>query len=121
MTHEQMLARFERALRQGGNTHTVQDVLRRLHEGKATSFGNDHDAVIVAEVIDAPQRRMCNYWIVAGDLHSCAAYQPQVDEWGRANGCNIATATGRMGWLRLQQTPLGADWKPVGIKFAKEL
>jgi len=119
VTSEQKLARFERALAYGGNTHNVADVLDRIGQQKAVCWTNG-DSVVVTEVIVSPQLRCLNYWIVAGDLFECADLQPSIDAWGIEQGCSMATATGRMGWLRLSKT-MGHGWKPAGVKFIKSL
>ena len=118
MTNEQKLRRFEKALAIGGNTHTVTDVLDRVREHRAVCWPNG-DSVIVTEVIVAPRMRMLNYWIVSGRLQECAEMQPAIDAWGVSEGCSIAIATGRLGWLRRQ--PLDPRWKPTSVKFIKDL
>lgn len=120
MTSEEKIARFERALAQAGNTHTIGDVMQRINEQKAVCWTTG-ESIVITEVMAFPRLRACNYWVVSGRLRECASLQPAIDEWARGEGCDVATATGRMGWLRLSQTPFGADWEPVGIKFVKDL
>ena len=120
MTDAERLCRFERALAFAGNTHTVADVMNKVRENRAKCWPNG-DSVVVTEVLVFPQLRACNYWIVSGNLHECAELQPEIDAWARREGCSVATATGRMGWLRLARTPLGEAWRPRGISFAKSL
>ena len=120
MTSEEKVRRFERALKQGGGTHTLGDVMTRLRERKAVCWNNG-DSCVITEVIVNPQLRACNYWIVAGDLYECAELQPDIDAWARSEGCTVATAIGRIGWLRLSKTPFGEPWKAVGVKFTKPL
>ncbi len=120
MTDGEKQRRFERALAYAGNTHTVPDVLDKLGAGRAQCWPNG-DSVVITEVIVFPRLRCLNYWVVSGDLYECAELQPAIDAWGIEQGCSIATATGRMGWLRLSQTPFGSAWKPAGVKFVKDL
>ena len=120
MTTEEKVRRFEKALAQAGNTHTVADVLDRIGEGKACCWTNG-DSVVVTEVLVYPRLRAVNYWIVAGKLQECAALQPDIDAWAVSEGCGIATATGRMGWMRVIKTPLGEGWRPAGIKYVRDL
>ena len=120
MTDAEKQRRFERALAYAGNTHTIGDVMDRVREHKAVCWPHG-DSVIVTEVIVNPRLRACNYWIVSGDLYECAELQPAIDAWAVEQGCSVATATGRMGWLRLSKTPFGSAWKPAGVKFVKEL
>lgn len=120
MTNDEKVRRFEKALAQGGGTHTLPDVLDRIGQGKAVCWTNG-DSVVITEVLVFPQKRVCNFWIVSGDLYECAELQPSIDEWARSEGCTVATAIGRMGWLRLSKTPFGEPWKAAGIKFTKPL
>jgi hypothetical protein len=120
MTNEQKVRRFEKALAQGGGTHSIADVLDRIGEGKACCWTNG-DSVVVTEVLMFPRLRAVNYWIIAGKLHECTALQPDIDAWAISEGCSVATATGRMGWLRLSQTPIGEGWHAAGIKYVKQL
>ena len=121
MTTEEKRARFERALAHAGNTHTIGDVMERVREGRARCWSNG-DTVVVAEVLEFPRKRVCNYWLVVGALPECVDLQPEINAWAVENGCSVATATGRMGWLHVTRTmPLGAGWKPRGIKFVREL
>ena len=120
MTNDEKVRRFEKALAQGGGTHALNDVLDRVRENRACCWTNG-DSVVVTEILVFPRLRAVNYWIIAGKLQECAALQPDIDAWAISEGCSVATATGRMGWLRLSETPLGAGWKPAGVKFTKSL
>jgi len=120
VTNEQKVRRFEKALAQAGNTHTIADVLDRIGEGKACCWTNG-DSVVVTEVLVYPRLRAVNYWLCSGKLQECAALQPRIDAWAVSEGCGIATATGRMGWMRVIKTPLGEGWRPAGIKYVRDL
>lgn len=114
------MRRFEKALKQGGGTHSIADVMDRVRDNRAVCWTNG-DSVVITEVIVNPRLRALNYWLTSGDLYECAELQPAIDAWGVEQGCSVATAIGRMGWLRLSRTPMGSDWKPVGVKFTKKL
>jgi hypothetical protein len=120
LSGEEKLARFEKALAYAGNTHTVADVMDKVRANRAQCWNNG-DSLVVTEVLVYPRRRACNYWIVSGDLHECAELQPAIDAWAVEEGCDVAVATGRMGWLRLTRTPLGAAWRRRGVQFVKDL
>ena len=120
LTNEQKVRRFEKALAQAGNTHTIADVMQRIEQNKACCWTNG-DSVVVTEVLVYPRLRAVKYWVVSGKLQECAALQPDIDAWAVSEGCSVATATGRMGWLRLSQTPIGEGWHAAGIKYLKEL
>lgn len=120
LTTEEKLRRLERALKLGGGTHTVDDVMQRVRENRAACWPNG-DSLIVTEVLAFPRLRACNYWIACGALQECLELQPVIDEWAIGEGCTVATAVGRIGWLNVTKMPLGTAWKPRGIKFTKEL
>ena len=120
MTNEQKVRRFEKALAQAGNTHSISDVMQRIEQNRACCWTNG-DSVVVTEVMVYPRLRAVNYWLVSGNLQECASLQPDIDAWAVSEGCSVATATGRMGWLRLSQTPIGEGWRAAGIKYLKEL
>ena len=51
LTPEEKMAKIARALKHGGGTHSLQDVLDGLLEGKYQLFEND-DGVCVTEIFD---------------------------------------------------------------------
>jgi hypothetical protein len=99
VTEDQRKARLERALLQGGPTHTLGDVADRIKDNRAQFWGRD-DGMIVTEYLQFPLMRMVNYWLVAGVLRDCLALQAEIDAQARADGCDFAVATGRRGWAR---------------------
>ena len=117
LTEAEKLARFERALHFAGDTHSVQDVIEKVREGRAQFFGND-DACVVAEVLSYPKLRAVNLWLVSGELQRCLALEDQIFDWGRENGCTVGTATGRRGWLRVAPT---VGWRLRAFSFYKPL
>jgi hypothetical protein len=120
LSDAEKLRRFEKVLKRAGDTHTVEDVVDKIHEGRAQCWANG-DSLVVTEVLVYPRLRACNYWIALGDLHECSDLQADIDAWAAGEGCSIATATGRMGWLRLARTPLGGAWRPRAVQFIKPL
>jgi hypothetical protein len=121
LSSEEKLRRLEKALEHGGGTHTVDDVMERVRENRAACWPNG-DSLVVTEVLVFPRLRAVNYWIASGNLQECLALAPAIDAWGIEQGCTVAMATGRMGWLKVAgKMPLAAGWRPVGVKFAKGL
>jgi hypothetical protein len=117
MSSEEKRARFEASLRYGGETHSVEDVVERVRKGLAR-YWEHRDGTIVSEVYDLPLKKVLNLWVLSGDLHDIIELEPQVCDWGRSEGCVMATASGRRGWGRVGQ-PLG--WRPHMFTFAKHL
>ena len=120
MTDDEKARRFERALALAGNTHTPADVIDKVRANRAQCWNNG-DSVIVTEILVYPRVKACNYWLLGGRLHECLELQATIDAWAKGEGCSVATATGRMGWLAVTKMPLGTAWKPRGVQFVKEL
>jgi hypothetical protein len=120
MTNDEKARRFERALALAGNTHTISDVMDKVRENRAQCWPNG-DSVTITEILVYPRLKACNYWLSCGNLRECLDLEPTINAWAIEQGCAIATITGRMGWLRLSQMPLGAGWKPQGIRLVKSL
>lgn len=117
LTDMQKRQRFERALELAGNTHTVADVLDKVREGRA-QYWESGDCTVVTEVLSYPRLKACNYWLVSGSLSDGEEMQRDIDAWAFEQGCSVATATGRMGWLRITKTrPIGGGWKARGVAF----
>jgi len=76
------------------------------------------DGVIIAEITQYPQWRAVNFWQIFGSLPDCLELDGPVSDWGRENGCTVATAAGRKGWGRVS-APLG--WRYHSHNFWKPL
>ena len=118
LTDAEKLARFQRALDQGGNTHTVADVFDKVRAGRA-AFWENGDGIAVTEVLVYPRLRALNYWLLSGVLRDVLAMEDEISAWGRENGATVATASGRAGWGRIGEPrgwiPRGRMWwKPLG-------
>lgn len=98
---------IERALREGGSTHTVEDVLRQIEAGKAQLWVRDN-ALIVTEIHETPRASILHFWLATGKMEPVLELHREVMEWGRTQGCDRATLTGRRGWLRVLA---GLGWR----------
>jgi hypothetical protein len=108
---------LEEALDYAGNTHSLRDVYDQIMAG-AAQLWTEEGAVLVTEVVDTPQKRVLRFWLAAGELESCLGLHRRVLEWGRAQGCEMATFTGRRGWERV----LGAEgWSPALTVMTREV
>jgi len=117
MSEEERRRRFERALHYAGDTHTVADVIAKVRKERA-KFWQEGDTVVVTELLDYPRLRAVNYWLVAGHLSDCFALQDQIEPWALEQGCSVAVATARSGWLRVCHR---FGWQLRAHQFAKEL
>ena len=95
------------ALRRGGDTHTVEDVLAQIEAGEA-QLHTWEDSVIVTEIHDTPRMRVCHFWLAAGKLDEVVSLSRIVLEWAKRQGCTRATMAGRRGWEMVLQSE---GWK----------
>jgi hypothetical protein len=96
-------AKIERALRQGGDTHTLDDLLDSVADGMAGWIESESgESVIVAEVSVSPRKRAAHAFVVAGDMHEVLhELQPRLHEFARQNDCTDLTCCGRVGWTQV--------------------
>jgi hypothetical protein len=113
VTEEKLKARLEEALRRGGPTHALPDVVAMIKAGIAQCWPND-DGIVITELWERPLCKIVNYWLIAGRLDACLAMEPQIDRWAVSEGCSVKLACGRPGWARLAP---GLGWRPYGGTF----
>jgi len=105
------------ALEHAGGTHTIEDVLDQIRRGTAQIWTNE-DACIVSEVHDYPRKRVLNFWLATGALPAVIALSREVLAWGKRNGCESATLTGRRGWEKVLATE---GWSPMLSVMGREV
>jgi hypothetical protein len=121
LSSEEKRSRLEKALALGGDTHTLADVVQLIRDGKA-QYWEHGDGTVITELHDFPCRKAVHYWLVSGRLRDCLALEHDVNPWAIEQGCTVATAVGRRGWLG----PLGKTgwraaptlnlWKPLTLE-----
>ncbi len=107
---------LKRALERSGGTHTLQDMIDQIENERAQIWCNE-DACIVTEVNDTPRKRVLHFWLATGDLDAVIALSGKVLVWGKEQGCDMATLTGRRGWNKT--APQG--WTSVMTVMTREL
>lgn len=113
----QKLERIAKALESGGCTHSLQDVLGGLREGRFQIFDNDH-GVCISEIIQTPQCRYLNCFVVAGQLPGVMELHNEVEEFAKANDCKWLETTARLGWEKVLP---GFGWKKARVVFIREV
>ena len=98
MTEQEIEEGLRKALERGGG-HTLEDVARLIRDGQAQLWAED-EAVLVTQIIDTPQRRELHFWLATGALDKVVDLSNRVLDWGRDNGCEHATLSGRRGWVK---------------------
>jgi hypothetical protein len=114
---EEIIRRIQKALHHGGDTHTWGDVKERIQDGRARIFYDDNGCWIV-EVMESPQKRWLNAWIVAGQLPEVMSLQAEVERYAKEQGCAFMEARCRPGW-KIVYPQYG--WSQTGIVIVKEI
>lgn len=114
---DRLLTKMKKALRLAGGTHEVSDVIYELNAGKMQSFATDN-AMVVTQIVQHPRKRELNVFLAFGDLDEVMSMQPQVEEFGRRNGCSFLAMSGRLGWTKVLPKH---GWTKVGVTYAVSL
>lgn len=113
---KELTKRLARALKLGGDTHTIEDIQQLVARGQMQCFVHGNSFVIT-EVINAPQKRYLNVFLVVGDL-SVLELHDEIQAFAKQAGCEFMQAYGRHGWAP-KNKHLG--WKPVETVFRKTI
>lgn len=82
-------------------THTEEDVFLMCATGQNGSrlwvFEN---SCAITEFQQFPQMKVCNLFLVGGDLEELLSKEPEISKFAKENGCSRLTGAGRNGWKR---------------------
>lgn len=98
-------------------THTIEDVHRRIDEGRAQVWVHQY-GTIITEIIDHPRLSELNYWIVAGDIGDCMKLIPHIEAYGRSMNVARSIGTGRRGFQKVLEKH---GWKLHAVTMVKEM
>ena len=79
--------RLKRALALGGNTHTIDDIKQAIDIGSMQCFVKG-DSFAITEVINAPQKRFLNVFLVVGDINILELHD-DVEAFAKQAGCDF--------------------------------
>ena len=101
MSDTEKRARIEKALRLGGNTHAVEDIVDLVRNRRAQLWEND-GGVVVTEVNAYPRKKAVHLWLIAGRMADCLALEPEIEAWAIGQGCTDRHRAGasRVGAVR---------------------
>lgn len=113
---------IERALAYSGGTHTYEDVVDMIADGRAMLWAGP-SAMCVTEIIEYPRKRVLNIFLAGGDAPQTLAEMerllPIVLDHAKQQGCAYAMFSGRRGWERTFLARTG--WTFPMITARKEL
>jgi hypothetical protein len=91
---------IESALAYSGGTHTFEDVVQGVTEGRMQAWINK-DSIAITEIIVFPRKKTLHGFLAAGNMRRILEMVPSAAEWGRQMGCTAFTLAGRKGWQRV--------------------
>jgi len=96
---DQIEAWIEDALDHGNNSHSFEDIIQGVAQGRYQFWQND-TCCVVTEVIDYPKRRVLHLFLAAGSMDGIRELEPEAVEWAKSIGCTALTLAGRIGWTK---------------------
>jgi hypothetical protein len=106
-----LITKVRKALHKGGDTHTIEDVLAALYEGRMQAFANDA-GIIVTELCATPRKKYINMFLAAGEMDAVKALAPRLIDFARENDIHHARAAVRPGFVPALKT---MGWRPTQI------
>ena len=91
---------IEAALEYSGGTHDFDDVRDGILSGKMQLWPGERSAV-VTEIVEYAKKRTLHVFLAGGDLDELLGGMGDAIAWGRAQGCNAMTLSGRRGWEKV--------------------
>lgn len=91
------------ALERCGGTHEWSDIVEGIHSTRMQLWANERAAAIT-EIVKFPRKTVLNVFLAGGELGQVMEMLESAKEWGRLQGCDTISMSGRRGWLK----PLGA-------------
>ena len=97
------------ALAYSGGTHDFEDVARGVSSAKMQLWPASNSCAIT-EIICYPKKKVLHVFLAAGEKQELVGMIDSAAAWGKSQGCESMTMSGRHGWLKV----LGNEgWKAV--------
>jgi hypothetical protein len=90
---------LDEALDYNGGDENIKGVWSRLLSGELLLL-TSHNAAIVLEPVEHPQRKILNFFLAGGDLEELMVMEAVVADYARSEGFDALSVFGRRGWLR---------------------
>jgi hypothetical protein len=108
---------IEAALKYSGGTHNFDDVRAAILESRMQLWPTANSCA-VTEIVEYARKKVLHVFLAGGDMDEVVGGIEIVADWGRAQGCQSMTMSGRRGWERV----LGkSGFRPVMIVMEKDL
>lgn len=100
LSTDEMIRRFQKALKVAGDTFDVSDIQERVRTGQCQTFQHG-DGVIVTEILKLPKCRLMNVVMAAGDLDDVMVAHDEMVAFAKQHSCAKIIMRGRKGWRRV--------------------
>lgn len=100
MDREALHARLRRALAFAGDTHTVEDVVQGVRQGRLQAW-TQGDSFVVTTITRSPQRAYLDVFLAVGSLDEVMSLQPKLEDFAKAHGLHALRMIGRKGWRKV--------------------
>ena len=107
---------IEAALEYSGDTHTFDDIVEGLAEGRMQLWPAPRGCM-VTEIVIYPRKKVLNIFLAGGELDQLLDMNSDMNAWAKQQGCTGGTLTGRVGWKKVLE-PMG--WKLIHSHYVKE-
>jgi hypothetical protein len=98
--------------------YTIEYLDWLLSSGQAKIWFAD-DAAVIAEIKTFPTgAKALDFLVVAGDVEQIVGLNPEIEEWGRMNGCAYGIIESRDGWQKIMKSH---GYTPFQLSLVKEL
>ncbi len=104
------------ALSKGGNTHDFVDIVDGIISGHMQLWPGK-EGCAVSEIVVYPNRKVLHVFLAAGKLEQITNMHEDAIKWGKMQGCDSMTLSGRAGWKKVLEDK---GWKQIQIVLAKE-
>lgn len=107
------VAMIQSALDQGGNTHSVDDVIEGVGRGDYQWWAGKN-SVCVTEIVEFPQKKGFNFWLAGGDVvELMQEIEPVAAAFGKDNGCvfSYGSLVDRPGWDKVVPDGYEKGWR----------
>lgn len=88
------------ALNRCGGTHEWEDIIEGVAAGYMQLWCNQ-EAAAITEIVKFPRKTVLNVFLAGGDMDQLLEMLESAKHWGKLQGCDAISMSGRRGWLRV--------------------
>lgn len=104
------------ALDVGQNTHDFKDIVDGVLSGHMQLWAGEEGCAIT-EIVVYPNKKVLHVFLAAGKLEQITKMHKDAVEWGKTQGCDGMTLSGRPGWKKILKKE---GWEQQQIVLSKE-